>query len=81
MKNSQETVFLIEMWPNPCLSGAAFYHQAHLRAFADQLSHRNEKVGQNVQIFRKNGHFIMCRRNVTAKLEKNMWTKWHRLWA
>ncbi len=75
---SQETDSLFEMWTSPCLGGAAFYRQAHLRPFADQLSHRNENVGQNVKIFRKNGHFIICRRNVTAKLDKNMRTKWNR---
>ncbi len=70
MKKSLETVPLIEMWTNPCPGGAAFYRLAHIRPFANQLSHRNEKVGQNVQIVRKNGHFIILGRNVTAKLDK-----------
>jgi hypothetical protein len=38
IKKSQETVPICKMWTDSCLGGAVFYRQAHIRAFANQLS-------------------------------------------
>ncbi len=49
-QKSQETVPLSKMWTDHCLGGAEFYHQAHIRHFANQLSNR-DKMEKRVKTY------------------------------
>ncbi len=46
----------------------------------DQCAVCHVKVSKNERILRKNGHFVMLGRNVTAKLNRNTRSKCHRIW-